>query len=149
SSKADDTEARRVLLTWIGSPRQRWFDAPLSPFQSAAPVRNPVRGSARPSSLVSMDISASQTQIQAILLGDEDMEADAVLSREPHKLRLAKHVWNAHVAEDRPAVAEAELALALKMERRLFRAEAKRTRTDLVENHEAALRLIAEHEARI
>jgi hypothetical protein len=64
----------------VGFSRSRWFSAP--------------GPNARP--LVSMDVSASQTQIQAVLLGIEDMEHDSILLRRPHKEALAKRVWAAH-----------------------------------------------------
>jgi hypothetical protein len=131
-----------LLRAWLGSPRARWFSVPWNP--TTQPRLDNVF--ALPWHLVSMDVSASQTQIQGILLGDEDMERDAILSREPHKVRLAKHAWDAHEAEDRPAMSEAELALALKLEQRIFRRAALNARTDLVENHETALQLIAAHE---
>lgn len=67
------------------SQRDQWFLAP-DPINGAEP-------------LISMDISASQTQIQAILLGIEDMEQDAVLSPRPHKVGLAERAWAAHVAD--------------------------------------------------
>lgn len=96
--RADDDEVpdeqKPYLLNWFGSPRARWFGVRLNPVGHTPDMYSRFPGTL-PWSLVSMDISASQTQIQAILLGIEDMEQDAVLSRLPHKVLLAKRAWAA------------------------------------------------------
>lgn len=47
--------------------------------------------------LASLDVSASQTQIQAVLLNHREMEEDA--TQRPHKIGLAARAWAAHEQE--------------------------------------------------
>ncbi len=137
----------QTTLNWFGSSRARWFGRAHSraDIDSARDLIN--RTGLLPGLLVSRDISASQTQIQAILLGDDGMEQDAILSRRPHKEALAERAWAAHEAERPLERIEADRAKALKIEARRYRMECLKVRTDLAENHEAALAVIAKHEA--
>jgi hypothetical protein len=131
-----------VVPEEMRSRRARWFRVP-DPRLDPTDISPWRRGRFQP--LVSMDISASQTQLQAVLLGLDDMEQDAVLSRRPHKEALAERAWAAHEAEQPSVRTEADREKALKIETRRYRIECKKVRTDLVENHAAALAVMEKH----
>jgi len=152
---ADETanavrRGEETFPSWYVSPRARWFQAMINRRASkehwpATAILMKQMPGLTPSSLVSMDISASQTQLQAVLLGLDDMEQDAVLSRRPHKEALAERAWAAHGAEQPLERIEADREKALKIETRRYRLECKKVQTDLVENHVIALAVIEKH----
>ena len=69
------TEDADYFWSMVSTSRTRWFRAP----------------DGQP--LVELDISASQTQIQSVLLGIEAMEQQSILDRRPHKKMLAELAW--------------------------------------------------------